>query len=278
MASTTTAILREQPKLASAQSNAGKARPLDCWMITGIAVTLGATVAGILSTGVHIRYFLQPTGALIVVGGTFGVTLITTSRDSLFHCIRHLGDLFRPQPVNREALIEEIVAYAKEVRTKGLLSIEPSIGRASDAFLMDALTLAIDVKDRAEFQAVIETKLRLHERQGETDAKALEVAGGFAPTIGVLGTVVGLIDVLRQFSNVTSVAFGIGIAFVSTIYGLALANLVLLPAASRIRASVAQTFETHEMIAEGVLGLFDNIHPALIRERLHCFLRPSDNR
>jgi len=89
---------------------------------------------------------------------------------------------------------------------------------------------------------------------------------------------VGLIDVLRQFSNVSSVALGIGTAFVSTIYGLALANLILLPAASRIRASVAQTFETHEMITEGVLSLFDGVHPSLIRERLRCFLRPVQPR
>ena len=93
------------------------------------------------------------------------------------------------------------------------------------------------------------------------------------PTIGVLGTVIGLIDVLRQFSTVSSVAYGLGTAFVSTIYGLGLANLVLLPAAHRIRARVAEAFEVQELIMEGTLCVFDRIHPALVRQRLSCFLR-----
>ena len=104
----------------------------------------------------------------------------------------------------------------------------------------------------------------------------LEVAGGFAPTIGVLGTVVGLMEVLRQFTNLSSVALGIGTAFVSTFYGLALANFILLPAANRIRTNVAETFETEEMIIQGGLCLVDGTHPALLRERLNCFLRGKE--
>jgi chemotaxis protein MotA len=116
----------------------------------------------------------------------------------------------------------------------------------------------------------------MRERQGETDAKTLEVAGGFAPTIGIIGTVVGLIQVLRHFANLESVGFGIGTAFVSTIYGLAMANLLLLPAAHRIRARVAENFEIQELIIEGVLSLADNVHPALIRLRLNAYTRQKD--
>jgi chemotaxis protein MotA len=104
----------------------------------------------------------------------------------------------------------------------------------------------------------------------------LEVAGGFAPTIGIIGTVVGLIEVLRHFANLQSVGFGIGTAFVSTIYGLALANLLLLPAAHRIRSRVAESFEIQELIIEGVLSLADNVHPALIRMRLSAYMRQKD--
>ena len=132
--------------------------------------------------------------------------------------------------------------------------------------------------NRDELLSTLETKVRLRERQGEMDARVLEVAGGFAPTIGVLGTVVGLIEVLRQFSNLSAVALGIGTAFVSTIYGLALANLLLLPIAHRIRAGVAETFETEEMMVEGWLCLFDGTHHSLVRERLTNFLRPTASR
>jgi chemotaxis protein MotA len=135
--------------------------------------------------------------------------------------------------------------------------------------------MSMDVKERSELESALENHLRLKERQGEADAKILEVAGGFAPTIGVLGTVVGLINVLRQFSTPSAVASGVGTAFVSTIYGLALANLVMLPAAHRIRARVAEAFETQELVMEGVLCLYDKIHPSLVRQRLRCFLRET---
>ncbi len=244
-------------------------------MLAGVVIAIAGTIAGIKSTGVNLTYFFQPAGALIVVGGTLGIALITTPQSSLRHSARRVMGILRSEITNREALIEEIVAYAKLARIKGLVSIDPMMDGASHGFLRDTIKLAMDVANREELQATLETKIRLRERQGEADAKVLEVAGGFAPTIGVLGTVVGLIQILHQFSNLSAVALGIGTAFVSTVYGLALANLVLLPAAHRIRASVAETFELEEMMVEGGLCLFDGIHPSLVRERLNNFLRAA---
>jgi chemotaxis protein MotA len=244
-------------------------------MLAGVVIAIAGTIAGIKSTGVNLTYFFQPAGALIVVGGTLGIALITTPKSSLLHSARRVMGILRSEITNREALIEEIVAYAKLARIKGLVSIDPMMDGASHGFLRDTIKLAMDVASREELQTTLETKIRLRERQGEADAKVLEVAGGFAPTIGVLGTVVGLIQILHQFSNLSAVALGIGTAFVSTVYGLALANLVLLPAAHRIRASVAETFELEEMMVEGGLCLFDGIHPSLVRERLNNFLRAA---
>jgi chemotaxis protein MotA len=245
----------------------------DAWMLAGIAIAVLTTIAGIASTGVSIRYFLQPTAAWIVLGGTLGVTLVTTPRNSLQRAARRVIGLVRQPTTNREELKNELVSYVKTARIQGLLAIEPRIEQASNGFLREMLELAMDVKSRSEFQSALETKLRLRERQGDADAKVLEVAAGFAPAIGVIGTVVGLIDVLRQFSDMSSVAPGVGTAFVSTMYGLALANLILLPAAHRIRANVAENFEIEEMMMEGGLGLIDEIHPWLVRERLDCFVR-----
>ncbi|HEV1285035.1 MAG TPA: MotA/TolQ/ExbB proton channel family protein, partial [Bryobacteraceae bacterium] len=177
---------------------------------------------------------------------------------------------------DREALLEEIVTFSKTMRPKGVLGLEALIGQVRQPFLRDALIFAMDARNHAELQSMLETKLRQIEKQGETDARVFEVAGGFAPTIGVLGTVVGLMDVLRQFANISSVAAGMGTAFVSTIYGLALANLILLPSAQRMRTHVAEQYEMHEMIVEGTLCLFDGLHPALVRDRLSCFLRRDE--
>ena len=258
---------------AKAAAKPASTRRVDFSMLAGIVIALAATVAGIASTGVKLTYFMQPTGALIVLGGTLGVTFITTPRASLMHSMQRVAGLLWSREVDREALLEEIMVYVRNARTVGLLGLEPMIAKAKTPFLKESLTLALDVQKHEELQEALELKLRLRERDGEHDAKTLEVAGGFAPTIGVLGTVVGLIDILRQFSNLASVASGIGTAFVSTIYGLALANLVLLPAAHRIRAHTAEEFETHELVMEGVLCIFDGLHPSLVRERLISFLR-----
>ena len=271
MSATATAPALERIKLAERSQPAR--REIDLWLLAGIFIAIAAVLAGIASAGVRIHNFFQPTGMLIVLGGTFGVTLITTPRDALYRAARGAIALLRSRPEDREALMEEIVGFSKIARSKGLFAIEPLIGSVQQSFLRDSLQWAMDARTRTELQTTLETKLRQMERQGETDARAFEVAGGFAPTIGIIGTVVGLMDVLRQFSNVASVAAGTGTAFISTIYGLGLANLILLPSAQRMRAHVADRFEIHEMIIEGALCLFDGVHPALVRDRLSCFLR-----
>jgi chemotaxis protein MotA len=272
----TQAALTEEVRAFTAQDRARPRRRIDVVFVLGLLVAIGAILAGITAAGISVTYFFQPAGAFIVIGGTLGVMLVTTPKESLVHSFRHVLNLISSEEVNREKLIEEIIFYARVARRGSLLALEPMVPQAAHPFLGQALQLALDVSNRAELQTVLETELRMRERQGETDAKTLEVAGGFAPTIGIIGTVVGLIEVLRHFANLQSVGFGIGTAFVSTIYGLALANLLLLPAAHRIRARVAENFEIQEMIIEGVLSLTDNVHPALIRLRLSAYMRQRD--
>jgi len=256
-------------------------RGFDFGMILGIAIATAALIAGIAVTGVSAHYYFQPTGLLIVLGGTLGVILITTPPSALLVTVRRTLQLFAkdvsPSP---EHLIEEIVAYAKVVRTEGMLALEPAVDRVSHSFLREALLFAMDAKERRDLQSTLENNVRFAERQSDAAARVLEVAGGFTPTIGILGTVVGLIDVLRQFSSLSTIASGVGAAFTSTIYGLAAANLVLLPAAYRIRARAAETFDLHMLMTEGTLYLFDGMHPILVRQRLRSFLNaaPSDNR
>jgi len=255
------------------QQTAPLKRGPDAGILMGIAIAAIALVAGVAVTGVSARYFFQPTSVLIVVGGTLGVMLITTPRQMLLVSLRHTFSLFsKPDSPNREKLIEEIVGYAKVVRVRGILAIEPGIDRVSHGFLREALLLAMDAKDHNELQSALENKIRFSERQSEAAARVLEVAGGLTPTIGVLGTVVGLIDVLRQFSSLSAVASGVGAAFTSTFYGLALANIALLPVAHRIRARASETFDLQEMMTEGALCVFDGMHPRLIGQRLRSYL------
>jgi chemotaxis protein MotA len=267
------ALKKDFPDAVPQPITVAPARRLDRSMLAGVAIALGAAVAGIAVTGVRLTYFFQPAGALIVLGGTLGVMFITTPIQALIHSMRRVAGLVWTRELDSRELVDQIIACVRAARARGWLGVEPMVGRTRSAFLDEALLMVMDIQDRNALQAGLETRVRLRERAGEHDAKVLEVAGGFAPTIGVLGTVVGLIDVLRQFSNVAAVANGIGIAFVSTIYGLGLANLVLLPAAQRVRARTAAEFEAHEMIMEGIMCLFDGLHPSMVRDRLNSFLR-----
>ena len=276
MATSQTALSEQLRPQAPAKA-APSSQHIDLLFLIGVTVALGAVVAGMHAAGISVTYFFQPTGALIVLGGMFGVMLVTTPRQSLIHSLHRVLDLATSRHVDRESLIEQIIFYTRIARRGGLIAVEPLLAKSEHPFLSKALQLAIDIGNRTELQAILENELRLRERQGEADAKTLEVAGGFAPTIGILGTVVGLIEVLQHFSNLSAVGAGIGTAFVSTIYGLALANLLLLPAAHRIRARVAEDFETEEMIIEGVLAFSDSLHPSLLRMRLGAFLRPSES-
>ena len=249
-------------------------RRVDAGMAGGIALAVAALIAGIAATGVQLSYFFQPSGILIVVGGSLGATFVTAPRHALRNAARRVAALWWERPIDRAELVEEIMRYVRAARIHGLLGIETMIRQSRNDFLRESLALSLDVQ-KAELQAAIETKVRLRERWGEAEARTLEIAGGFAPTIGVLGTVVGLMDALHRFSDLTSVATGVGTAFASTLYGLGLANLLLLPLAHRIRATVAEDFETEELILEGALCIMDGVHPALASERLNAFLRKT---
>jgi chemotaxis protein MotA len=240
-------------------------------MLAGIAIAAAALLAGVAASGVRLVYFFQPTGALVVAGGTLGAIFVTTPRAALIQAFRRARELFVAAEFDRAELIDEIMTFVKYAHGSGLPAIEPMLESARHCFLKESLVLAMDVAQRADLEDALLSRVRLRERQGESDARPFEVAGGFAPTLGVLGTVVGLIEVLRQFTVLAFVAAGIGAAFVSTIYGLALANLVLLPLAYRIRARAAEAVEQYELIMEGVLCLYDRVHPSLVRERLDAY-------
>ena len=276
---TSAAVIGDKPEFRAQRAVPVRRGGLDIGMLTGIAVALVALIAAIAATGISARYFFQPTSILIVVGGTLGAMLITTPLPTLMLAFRCTLNLFSADSSpNRKELTEEIGGYARTVRLQGILAIEPGIDRVSHGFLREALLLAMDTTERQELQSAIENKIRFCERQSEAVAKVLEVAGGLTPTMGVLGTVVGLIDVLRHFSSVSMIASGVGTAFTSTFYGLALANLVLLPAACRIRAWALETFDLQEMMKEGALCLFDGVHPRLVRQRLSSFLSAVPDR
>lgn len=270
-------LLRDLSLAAPKPARHRRARP-DLGFLLGLIVATAAAVTAAAWSGAGAAYFLQPRGAAMVLGGTLGVAILTTPARTLLRAIGRAFGLFWVRRTDPHALIEEVLRYARVARFKGLAGLEETIPSASHEFLREAMWLALEVENRAQLAEVLETRIRVREQEGETDAKTLEVAGSFAPTLGILGTVIGLMDVLRDFSDLSAVGLGIGMAFVSTMYGLGLANLILLPAAHRIRARVAEEFALNELILESVLCLYDQSHPALARQRLEAYLRGRQNK
>lgn len=268
----------EVPAQPSSRAIGLEKRNIDRWLLFGLLLGAFAVVSGIAASGAGLRYFFQTSSLLIVVGGTLGVTLITAPKDTVRQSLRRIRDLASNQRPDREVLIEEIVSLARTARKGGLIAIEPLIPRIANTHLRNGLVAALDARDAAELQSVLENEIRLSERHGQSDANMLETAAGYAPTIGILGTVVGLIEMLRSFSDIRSIGVGAGAAFVSTIYGLLIANFALLPLAHRILARLAESCETQEMIAEGVVSIFSNVHPSIVRQRLAPYLRDADVR
>ena len=142
------------------------ARRLDISMLAGVVIALGATIAGIAATGVKLTYFFQPTGALIVLGGTLGVMLITTPLQALVHSMRRVAGLIWTRELNSRELVDEIIACVRAARTGGWLGVEPMVGRTRSAFLNEALLMVMDIQDRNALQAGLETRVRLRERAG----------------------------------------------------------------------------------------------------------------
>ena len=267
---------RSETSRAETPRNAGRSfrQSLDLGLLLGIAILACVIASGVTFSGIRRIDFLQPAWLLFVVGGTCGVTLVTTPWAVLRQTLRRVVVFRRTTPAaGRNAILDELLACAKLRRKDGLLSLEPMAAQSGHPLLRDALALLVDQSDRNQLQATIEARIRLHERHGQADAMVLEVAAGFAPAVGLLGTVVGLMDALQHFTTAPAAAFGLGTAFASTLYGLALANLILLPAAFRIRATAAQRLELEEMILQGALGLLDGLHPSLLRERLLFYVK-----
>jgi chemotaxis protein MotA len=168
-------------------------------------------------------------------------------------------------------MIEQVIGFATKARKNGLVSLEQEALTIEDPFLKKALTLAVDGTDLLEIRKMLELQICLEEENAEAEAKVFECAGGYAPTVGIIGAVMGLIQVMKNLANIDEVGHGIAVAFVATVYGVGLANLFLLPAASKIKARAHAEIERKELILEGVAGIVEGLNPKLIRSKLECY-------
>jgi chemotaxis protein MotA len=245
--------------------------------LIGIVVALFAILAGNVLEGGHLGAMVGGPAALIVVGGTVGAVMVQYPLSTLWSALRAAGATFKKPSQDGTKLIDEIVDYANRARRDGILALEKVASSASNPFLAKALMMAVDGADSTTLRETMEITIGQFEEHGEDGVKAFEAAGGYSPTIGIIGAVLGLIHVMSNLSDIAAVGEGIAGAFVATIYGVAVANLIFLPLGGRIKLGLREEVTLRELTLVGVLAIQEGMNPKLVRERLAEFVHKSES-
>lgn len=260
----------KQPEGAKPKAKGGSKKP-DLGSFGGLVLALAGIIGGLMIEGGKVSDISQMTAAMIVLGGTFGATMISTPMGTLLGALKRVPQIFFEASIEAGAMVEEIITYATRARKAGIVSLESEADAISDPFLRKALNLAVDGTDLQELRKMMDLEIAVEEQRGEAEAKVFESAGGYAPTIGIIGAVLGLIQVMKHLANIEEVGHGIAVAFVATVYGVGVANIVLLPAATKIKARIKAQTELKELILEGVGGIVEGLNPKLIRSKLEAY-------
>jgi chemotaxis protein MotA len=251
-------------------NKAPSTRP-DFATLAGLLLAGGCILGGLMLEGGKLTDVAQITALMIVLGGTIGAVMVTTPLKTLGHAVKYLNSVFFEKEENPQHIIDEIIAFATKARKNSIMSLESDLENIPDPFLRKAVSLSVDGTDLQELRAMMELDMELQHRSGEAVAKVYEAAGGYAPTIGIIGAVLGLIQVMKHLENIEEVGRGIAVAFVATVYGVASANLFFLPAANKIKARLRGTAHLHELMIEGVCSIVEGMNPKMIRIKLEAF-------
>jgi chemotaxis protein MotA len=249
----------------------GPGSKLDLATLAGIVIALAGIIGGLLLENGSIQDVAQATAAMIVLGGTFGAVLVTTPLPGVIRAFKALKRVVFEQTGSSQFIIDDLIQYAAQARKSGIITLETVAAAIADPFLRKALNLAVDGTDLQELKKMMEIDLAMEEQAAEADAKVWESAGGYAPTVGIIGAVMGLIQVMKHLEDIKEVGHGIAVAFVATLYGVASANLLFLPCAAKLHARSRQATLVKEMMLEGVAGIAQGLNPTMIRMKLESF-------
>ncbi|MDD3652462.1 flagellar motor protein [Immundisolibacter sp.] len=245
---------------------------MDILSFAGIVVSFIAILGGNALEGGHIGSLLQLTALLIVAGGTIGAVLVQTPLPTFLRAMKMVGWVFMPPRLDFKAAIERMVEWGNVARREGLLGLEPMSESESDPFVKKGLQLLVDGSEPDTIRGVLEVELSAAEHQETAAAKVFEGMGGYAPTIGILGAVMGLIHVMENLSDPSKLGGGIAVAFVATIYGVGMANLFFLPVANKLKGLVHHRSQFKELTIEGLAAIAAGENPRNIEMKLHGYL------
>ena len=251
---------------------------MDIFAVIGLFLGIGFILTGQALEGGNIGQLLQITAAFIVLGGTTGAIVLSFPPEQLKNAILMLKNVFMPPKSDFDALITEIGGFATKARKEGIIALEKEAYNASDPLLTLGLGAVADGTDPTLVREMMDNQIEQYENHVNGCAKVFESFGGYSPTLGIIGAVMGLIQVMQNLSDPSKLGAGIAVAFVATIYGLFAANLVMIPISTRIKFIYQSVFLYKNMILEGVLSIQAGESPVLIERKLRSFILEKDNK
>jgi chemotaxis protein MotA len=245
---------------------------MDKASIGGVILAIVGIVAGLLIEGGNLGQILQPTAALIVFGGTMGAVLLQFPLTTVVAAFSGMAHIFSAPRKDDSQLITQLVGFANKARRNGVVSLDADLPSVADPFLKQTLMLAIDGTEPTELRKIMRVILDSTTEDEESLPAVFESAGGFSPTIGILGAVLGLIQVMQHLDNIQEVGRGIAVAFVATIYGVGIANLFFLPFAGKMRIRIREVHRRRELMLEGVISILEGMNPRMLQVKLAGFV------
>lgn len=250
---------------------------MDLATIIGIFLAFGLVVSAIVMGGSPFIFVSIP-AVLIVIGGTMGATLVNYPLRNMLGMLGVIKNTFFASHEQPSTMIERFLEYANKARREGILSLEPLLKEIDDAFLRKGLQLTVDGLEPQTIQEILETEISYLEDRHETGAELMTVMGAFSPAMGMIGTVIGLVQMLQTMNDPSTIGPAMAVALLTTFYGAVLANLVFLPMAGKLRTRSKEEVLVKELITEGILSISKGENPRIIEEKLNSYLPPSQRR
>jgi len=245
---------------------------VDILSILGLLVGFGAILGGQHLEGGHLETILNAVAFLIVLGGTLGAVMLQTPLKTFLRALKIVSWIFIPPKMSAEETLDKILGWNQVARKEGLVRLESIAQDEEDPFIQKGLQLIADGAEPEMIREIMEVDMDIQESNDLESSKVFEAMGGYSPTIGIIGAVMGLIHVMGNLADPSSLGSGIAVAFVATIYGVALANLLFLPIASKLKAIILLRSRVQMMLIEGLIGVALGDNPRNIESRLQAYL------
>ena len=246
---------------------------MDVLSVIGLVLAVVAITGGAVLKGAGLQSLLSTAAFLIVIVGTVASTLVQTPMNVMRRALVLLPWVIKPPRHAPERLITKMVEWSNVSRKQGLLGLEPILDREPDPFLRKGLQLVVDGSDPDSIRSTLEVEMHVREAADIRAAKVFEGMGIYAPTLGIIGAVLGLMSVLQNLADPSRLGKGIAAAFVATVYGIGLANLLFLPVANKLKIAVHNQAQIHEMLIEGLIAIAQGENPRTIEGRLRGYLQ-----